>query len=239
MGSKHSIVPQWGQAQDYMGSVINPPSSSALNDGSMGYPTVPTPAAYVPGSLNLPWMDSVGSSVAGGSPTMPIQSNATSWAPTLASPSSISDMSSYLRTPTGMESVPTYNFGGTNGQSGLLSNAPGFDTPMVLDSNIFGVTSQATPSWFSGLGDWASKNKELISGGVGLAQAGLGAFNAWNTNQTAKDQLKFQKESFGKQYEAQKGLTNSQLSDRQARRVAEHPDRAESVESYMNKYGVR
>ena len=229
----------WAQAPDYLGSVISPPSSSALNNGSMGYPTVPTPSAYVPGSLNLPWMDSVGSSVAGGSPTMPIQVNAPSWAPTLASSAGMSDMSSYLRTPTGMDSVPTYNFGGTNGQPGLLSNVTGLETPVGLDSGMFSVASQPTTSWFSGLGDWASKNKELITGGVGLAQAGLGAFNAWNTNQTAKDQLKFQKDSFSKQYEAQKGLTNSQLSDRQAQRVREHPDTATSVNDYMKQYGVK
>lgn len=53
-----------------------------------------------------------------------------------------------------------------------------------------------------------------------------------------KDQFNFQKDSFNKNYAVQKNLTNSQLSDRQARRVLENPN-ATSVADYMAQYGVK
>lgn len=242
MAQSNYAADPWDVTTPTGGYVSNNYGVNAPNTLSSTFPTPPTPP------LNLNFGSSVNSSVLGNGTTMPITGKPVSWAPTLASPAGMSDMSSYLRTPTGMDSVPTYNFGDTGsmfsgtqpsgfGQSSLFSGVSGLETPMQLDSGMFSVMNQpaATPSW----GDWASKNKELISGGVGLATAGLGAFNAWNSNQTAKDQLKFQKESFGKQYEAQKGLTNSQLEDRQRRRVAEQPNLALGVDEYMNKYGVK
>lgn len=68
----------------------------------------------------------------------------------------------------------------------------------------------------------------------------------------AKDTLKFNKEQFWKQYDAQKNLTNSQLEDRQRARlaadtvqgangqsVANPNSNYRSVSDYMTQYGVK
>lgn len=197
------------------------------------YPQAPQPSMQVGGQLgNSSWMPSVSATTVGNQTTFPLAGTYVPASPRLAD----YPMGSHV-TPT-VPSVPSWlDQGIGTGGVDLSSVSSTVDDSFGNDFS-FGDATQS-PSWFSGLGDWASKNKELITGGVGLATAGLGAFNAWNANQTAKDQLKFQKESFGKQYEAQKGLTNSQLSDRQAQRVREHPDTATSVDDYMKQYGVK
>lgn len=53
-----------------------------------------------------------------------------------------------------------------------------------------------------------------------------------------KDSLNFQKDSFNKQYEALRNLTNSQLEDRQRARVAANPN-MEDPASYMARWGVK
>ena len=195
------------------------------------YPQAPQPSMQVGGQLgNSSWMPSVSAATVGNQSTFPLAGTYVSASPRLA------DYPMGSPVPSTVPTVPSWIDQGI-GQGGVdLSNLSSTVGDSFGNDFSFGDVSKGG---LSGLGDWASQNKELINGGVGLVTAGLGAFNAWNTNQTAKDQLKFQKESFGKQYEAQKGLTNSQLSDRQAQRVREHPDRAESVESYMAKYGVK
>lgn len=55
----------------------------------------------------------------------------------------------------------------------------------------------------------------------------------------AKDQLSFAKDSFAKNWEAQKTTTNSQLEDRQAARVASNSNAYQSVGDYMKKNGVK
>lgn len=54
----------------------------------------------------------------------------------------------------------------------------------------------------------------------------------------AKDSLEFQKTKYAQDYAAQRGLTNSQLEDRQKMRVREDPN-AMQVAEYMAKYGVK
>lgn len=63
------------------------------------------------------------------------------------------------------------------------------------------------------------------------------AWNAHQQSKLARDTLNFNKQSFNTQWNAQKNLTNSQLEDRQQRRVQADP-RNMSVAEYMNKYGV-
>lgn len=63
------------------------------------------------------------------------------------------------------------------------------------------------------------------------------AWNAHQQSKLARDTLNFNKQSFNTQWNAQRNLTNSQLEDRQQRRVQADP-RNMSVAEYMNKYGV-
>ncbi len=195
------------------------------------FPSAPTPP------MNLDYGSSVSRPFMSNETTLPLGSSPISWAPTLASPSDMTSMTTYLKTPGSFNApISSASTGFAGGSLDLSNPMSSFGSSLTSKLNS---ASTSSPSWFSSLGDFASKNKDLISGVSGLAQAGLGAFNAWNSNQTAKDQLKFQKEAFGKQYEAQKSLTNSQLEDRQRRRVAEQPNLALGVEEYMNKYGVK
>ena len=54
-----------------------------------------------------------------------------------------------------------------------------------------------------------------------------------------KDQLAFSKDSFAKNYEAQRTTTNASLQDRQAARVASNPGAYQSVSDYMAKNGIK
>ena len=67
----------------------------------------------------------------------------------------------------------------------------------------------------------------LLSGLLGMKQYGL-----------AKDQLAFSKEAFNKNYAAQKTMTNSNMADRQAARVASNPTAYQSVGDYMKQNGI-
>lgn len=66
-----------------------------------------------------------------------------------------------------------------------------------------------------------------------------GIYNGYQQIKNAKDTLNFNKQAWQKNYDAQAKMTNSQLSDRQARRYYEDPKNTQSVGDYMNKYGVK
>ena len=66
----------------------------------------------------------------------------------------------------------------------------------------------------------------------------MGAWNGYQQNKLAKQQFAFQQDAFNKQYAAQRALTNSQLEDRQRRRVRESANNM-SVAEYMDRYGVK
>ena len=67
----------------------------------------------------------------------------------------------------------------------------------------------------------------LLNGYLGFKQLGL-----------AEDNLNFQKDAFSKQFENQRTLTNSELRDRQAARVASNPTAYQSVDDYMKANAV-
>lgn len=76
-------------------------------------------------------------------------------------------------------------------------------------------------------------------GAIGSTVSALSnAYQAFNTVKTAKDQLNFAKDSWNKQYDSNRKLTNASLADRQAARVASNPNAYQSVDSYMKKYGI-
>lgn len=82
-------------------------------------------------------------------------------------------------------------------------------------------------------------------GVAGLQTLGslMGAWNGYQQNKLAKQQLAFQKDAFNRQYAAQRNLTNSQLEDRQRNRVYQNEQTGRtgtmSVAEYMDKYGIK
>ena len=75
--------------------------------------------------------------------------------------------------------------------------------------------------------------------GLGALSSALNAISAHRAYKLGKSQLNFQKEQFNRQFEAQKGLTNSQLYDRQTIRNIENPGMFMSASEYLDKYGVK
>jgi len=108
-----------------------------------------------------------------------------------------------------------------------------------------GSAAIARPDFFSWDGFFGGKNGDETSfngwGGSALgALQGLGnAYMGMRQYGLAKDQFKFQKQAFEKNFNVQKGLTNARLEDRQRARVAANPNAYESVGDYMNKYGIK
>ena len=119
-------------------------------------------------------------------------------------------------------------------------------TPVV--SSGMAETSVAMPAGNTGGlwgGDWGwltgGKNADGTTfngvGGLALGTlSGLGnLFMGMQNYGLAKDQLKFQKDAYNKNYAAQKQTTNASLEDRQRARVASNPTAYQSVSDYMAK----
>ena len=138
----------------------------------------------------------------------------------------------------------------------------GFRIPNYLDSLKSSPTTVAAPVVGNGMAetrvampggstgslwgdDWSwltgGKNADGTSfngmGGLALgALSGLGnLFMGMQNYGLAKDQLKFQKDAYNKNYAAQAKTTNASLEDRQAARVASNPTAYASVSDYMAK----
>ena len=75
--------------------------------------------------------------------------------------------------------------------------------------------------------------------GLGALSSALDAISAHRAYKLGKSQLNSQKEQFNRQFEAQKGLTNSQLYDRQTTRNIQYPGMFMSASEYLDKYGVK
>ena len=75
--------------------------------------------------------------------------------------------------------------------------------------------------------------------GLDALNSALDAISAHRAYKLGKSQLNFQKDQFNRQFEAQKGLTNSQLYDRQTIRNIENPGMFMSASEYLDKYGVK
>jgi len=121
-----------------------------------------------------------------------------------------------------------------------------------LSDGASAVASPASQGWWSdftqgmkdkGILTTTDKNGVTTQGVGNLAlSAGAGLLNAYTGMQQYglfKDQLNFQKESFYKNYEANKATVNTQLEDRQRARVASNAGAYDSVSNYMNKNGVK
>lgn len=84
-----------------------------------------------------------------------------------------------------------------------------------------------------------SKTNSWGGAALGLIQ-GLGsAYMGMKQYGLAKEQLQFSKDSFNKNYEAQKSMTNVSMEDRQRARVASNAGAYQSVGDYMAKNGIK
>ena len=75
--------------------------------------------------------------------------------------------------------------------------------------------------------------------GLGALSSALDAISAHRAYKLGKSQLNFQKDQFNRQFEAQKGLVNSQLYDKQVWRNRNMPNQYMSPSEYLDKYGVK
>lgn len=131
-----------------------------------------------------------------------------------------------------------------NFTAGNNTNSLGENGSSFLGDFFKGGSSSYTPN---GAGGWnVTKNLsgfDKFNAGLQTLGSALSAFNGYKQTKLAKEQFNFQKDSFNKQYEAQRGLVNSQMSDRQARReqeaVANRSGPVMSRDEYMDKYGVK
>jgi len=130
------------------------------------------------------------------------------------------------------------------GSAGLMDttgiNQFQFGKPTLANSPSFGVTPTGidTPKPFS-FADWGSKNKDLINGGVGIANSLANAYFGWKNLGLSKDQFGFQKESWNKNFANQVITTNNQLEEQARKRYSNSPTSNMTPEEYMAKHRVQ
>jgi len=106
-------------------------------------------------------------------------------------------------------------------QGGIMNpNKPWYE-------NIFPSTDTDGSQW-SGFGS------PVLQLGTGLANA----YTGWQNMKQNKEKLAFQKQVWSDQFNIQKKMTNTQLSDRQAARVASGNPNTLSVDAYMKLHGL-
>lgn len=150
--------------------------------------------------------------------------------------------------PAVMPTPSPYQFsGGLGTMSSTVPSAAQFSAmPTALSMQGMPGTSTTAPAtnWFDNLPDWmkgAVGSKEQPGWGGMALGAASGLMNAYMGLQQlglAKESLAFSKDSFNKQYTNQTKLTNANLEDRQAARVASNSGAYQSVGDYMNKNRV-
>lgn len=103
------------------------------------------------------------------------------------------------------------------------------------------------PSGLQQMGDQIKNGWNQMSFGerantvMGTVGTLMNAYNAYKANKLAKQQFAHAKDVHNKNWDAQRKQTNSQLEDRQRRRVEEaraNGRTTTSVADYMKKYGV-
>ena len=126
------------------------------------------------------------------------------------------------------------NFGFAPRDNGVMLNPtvnPGLDTSSAFQPSF----------WQKRLGYADPKTNQQFQGDVMAPLSAMNNLgNMWlgmKTYGLAEDQLKFDKQAFNKNFAAQRNVLNSQLADRQRRRVMENPA-AMPVDEYMAQYGI-
>lgn len=139
---------------------------------------------------------------------------------------------------------PVYQnyLGRTMNDGGLLNEAKTALTTGMREANMLGGVAKDTVGDVvdkvgAGVGAMSFGQKAMAVGG--LAKGVFDAYNAYKANKLAKEQFAFTKMNTNRNFQAQANVTNSQLADRQAARVARDPNHFTSVSDYMSKYGVK
>ena len=132
-------------------------------------------------------------------------------------------------------------------RDGLISKVgSNFTDPVVASANntLNQLGEGVKPTIDSTKLAWGNMDLSQRIGTVGGVLKDLyGLYNANQQLGVAKDTLNFNKQSWNQRWDAQAKMTNSQLSDRQARRVQTatingNANSVDSVSDYMKKYGV-
>lgn len=119
--------------------------------------------------------------------------------------------------------------------------------PMTTGYPQANSSSQNTQSNLQKMGDQIKNGWSQMSFGdkantiMGTVGSLMNAYNAYKANKLAKQQFAHAKEVHAKNWDAQRKQTNSQLEDRQRRRVHEAQASGRtttSVADYMAKYGI-
>lgn len=106
----------------------------------------------------------------------------------------------------------------------------------IVDPGVMSNASGMSGIWDKFKGSSFKDQASAVGSTVGALAS---AYGAYNTTKTANAQLDFTKQAWNKQYQANANLTNASLADRQNSRVASNSSAYQSVDSYMNKYGVK
>lgn len=118
---------------------------------------------------------------------------------------------------------------------------PGANLTQGMTLPTAGAAPATDPNFFQRMAGWTAADGTVNNGWGGMALGAASALgNLWmgaKQLNLAKDSLRENKRQFNLNYENQRKLTNNQLSDRQAARVAASPN-AQSVSSYMQQWGV-
>lgn len=127
----------------------------------------------------------------------------------------------------------TMSFAPNQPKSFFSSNPTQFDGSMNL------VGDNKTFNWNPGTGGGGLNFSDKLGLGLGAVSSILDAVNGHRAYSLGKRQLTAQTDQFNRQFEAQRGLVNSQLADRQDWRNRNQPGKFASTAEYMDKYGVK
>lgn len=126
-----------------------------------------------------------------------------------------------MQTPSDYTGIDLSNFSVNTPQTGSGMDWGSFKDGLLGSTNADGIK---TPGW-GGLGLGAANS--LFNGWLGMKKLGV-----------AEDELKENKRQFNMNWGAQKKTTNSELADRQRRRVSSGGG-AQPVGQYMSKWGIQ
>lgn len=124
----------------------------------------------------------------------------------------------------GQEALAAPLLGGVANNATAAIARPDF---FSLDGFLGGTNANGTK-----LNGWGGAALGLLQG-LGSAYMGMKQYGL------AKEQLQFSKDSFNKNYESQKSMTNASMEDRQRARIAANPGAYQSVGVYMAKNGIK
>lgn len=163
-------------------------------------------------------------------------------------PGDMSTVGAIINTPSAVEPLPIgFTQDPRAWAEGLYSKPrTNFVDPVVASANntlnqLGEGTKETLDSTKLAWGDMDLSQRIGTVGGVFKDLYGL--YNANQQLNVAKDTLDFNKKTWNQRWDAQAKMTNSQLSDRQARRVQTatingNANSVDSVSDYMKKYGV-